>query len=225
MANAYDFVLTDPISAEMGLYRGALKGDRAARADIFEKLLRDKILAVTFYLKNSLAIGQTRVAVCTRNDCWIKYDPDEERRQAERAERLKASVTPVAQGKPKSTIYQTGIIPVYDIMKGSWISFDVDNVESIRGVISEEIDEIWDERKQYGKIGYSSNPSTVIRTQTHYGLTTSNGTGGGGLPDIVTVPATGGGVVVTVTTHGAGGGGGGPSIFDKISQLYNKKVP
>ena len=159
MANNYMFTLTDPVSHEKGLYRGTTNSTRAERADIFEMLLRDKVLAISFFLKNSLAAGQTRLAICTRNDCWIKYDVAEQIRKDNRDARITISDKPAPAARPAPNIYTTGVIPIYDIIKGNWISFDVDNVESIRGVISPDIDAVWDIRKRWGRIGLSCIPA------------------------------------------------------------------
>lgn len=164
MPNNFVFELTETVSHEMGLYHGTHKGTRAERADIFEKLLRDKILGISFFLKSDPT--RTRLAVCTRNSCWIKYDPDEEARHDIREEKIAAGVKVGAPAHKKPTIYENGVIPVYDVLKGNWISFDVDTVESVRGVISYEMDTLWLARKEYGRLGLLRSPDNLLNKNT-----------------------------------------------------------
>ena len=189
MPNNYQFTLTDPVSHERGLYQGTLKGTRAERANTFESLLRNKALAISFFLKS--APTQTRVAICTRNQCWIKYDEAEEERETARHVKREADASkgiPMKQALNRGTIYSNGIIPVYDMIKCDWISFDVDMVESIRGVASTEIDMQWIAREQYGKLGLLKIPRTPITPSMTIGAPVTKPLG-----------------TPMITTHGPGG--------------------
>lgn len=204
MSNNYQFTLTDPVSHERGLYHGTLEGTRSERADVFETLLRNKVLGINFFLKS--APTQTRLAICTRNQCWIKYDEAEEERENIREEKIAVGVKVGAPAHKKPTIYTNGIIPVYDIIKGNWISFDVDMVESIRGVLSAEIDAVWAERESYGKLGLLKIPRAPITP-------------------IIAAPVTKPlGTSPVITTHGPGGTSLAITYVDDKDRLVTREL-
>jgi hypothetical protein len=156
--NGFKYELTETISSEKGLYRGATKGTREERANIFATLLKDRYLGINFFLKSDP--NHIRFVLAMRNSTWIAYDPEEINRQEKRAASIRAGGK-VASVR-KAPDLSSGIIPVYDMMKSNWISFDVDNVEAVRGVISTEIDMIWIARQEYQKQGLKPKDTRLI---------------------------------------------------------------
>lgn len=202
MPNDFIYELTDPVSPEKGLYWDSLKGTRSERADILKKLLHPRVMAVTFIRKTD--ITKVRLAICTRNGCWTKYDPEEEARQDARVNAAAAASgnTKISTSRTK-TIYETGVIPVYDVIKGDWISFDVDHVKTIQGVISAGIDSVWDTRQKLGKRGIMRIPAAGGAM-----IHSSGAGGGGGGGEITSAINWPGAVPGPIFTISAGGGVG-----------------